>query len=171
MAILFLVLTHLFVIVGMLAIAAFITRLVGSEERTVEKIILIAAAMTGFLSYFGAKALGISIPSLMLASAATTNPFTYGLMSVVLPSAAGVFVAWFFVRSLKRSENIARRLVILLSTLILVMFVDVYAATYQINSGASNSLKSLVPNLTFVVAISLYVIFRWEPEEPAKKLV
>jgi len=42
---------------------------------------------------------------------------------------------------------------------------DVYAATYQVNFDKAAMMKSLVPNLTFTVAMSLYVIFKYKHRE------
>jgi len=42
---------------------------------------------------------------------------------------------------------------------------DVYAATYQANFDKAAMMKSLVPNLTFTVAMSLYVIFKYKHRE------
>lgn len=158
----FIVLTHAVILAGMLGIFYFVYRLIQNDKELLENVIRTAAALTGFLIYFGSKAIGISIPTFMMSSVATTNPYTFGFMTIIAPSAAGVFVAWYTIKSIRQSEDLASRVVILITTFILVMFADVYAATYQVELDRSETMKALVPNLTFTVAICLYLIFRYQ---------
>lgn len=160
----FTILTHALILIGMLGIFYFIVRMIQNEHNLLERIIRITSAMTGFLIYFGAKAVGFSIPELMMHAVATTHSFTFGVFAMILPAAAGMLVAWYSIRCIERDEDIAMRVVIMITTFILVMFVDVYGATYRVTLGEGEIMKSLVPNLIFTVAMSLYVIFQYKPQ-------
>jgi|694.fasta_scaffold71133_3 hypothetical protein len=159
---LYTILTHAFILIGIVAIAFFVYMLITEGLNSLEKVIRTAAAMTGFLTYFGSKAIGLSIPTLMMNSVSVTNPFIFGFFAVIAPSLSGVIVAWYAMRCIKSSEDIASRILIMIVVLILVMFSDVYAATYQINVEREQAMKYLVPNLTFTIAMCLYVIFKYK---------
>ena len=158
----FTILANLFILIGMIAIFFFVKEMITEESNKIEKVIRTASAMTGFLTYFGSKAIGLSIPDIMMKAIATTNPFSFGLFALLVPSATGYLVAWYTLRRIKQSDDIASRLVIMFMTFILVMFCDVYAATYQVQLPKSQTMKALVPNLTFTVAMSLYVILQYK---------
>lgn len=145
----------------------FIGAMINSERNWLEKVIKTAAMITGFLIYFGSKSIGISIPAMIAASVQNTNPIVFGFFGLILPSAAGVLVSWYCMKNMRRSEIIASRVVILISAFIAVMFGDVYASTYQIGTVADSMNVALLPNLTFVVGLTLYVIFKYETGESA----
>ena len=156
------ILTHLLIVIGVIGMFVFVALMIMSETNWLEKIIKTAAMVTGFLIYFGAKSLGISIPTMIMASVQNTNPIIFGVFGLVLPSAAGIFVSWYCMKNMRRSEIIASRIVILLAAFIAVMFGDVYATTYQITELEAGLNTALLPNLTFIVGLMLYVIFKYE---------
>lgn len=181
------VLANLIVIVGTLIMVAFIARLIFQRSPLIgggrsqaayrdhrryqeEVVIRIIAALVGFLIYFAANALGLSIPSLMLKAISTTNPGAIGLFGAVAPAAAGVIVAWYCLRTLKKSEELAFRLLVLLSTFIIVLFGDVYVASLANKELGPHGLNvSLLPNATFVIGICLYIVFRYLPGSDTTK--
>ena len=113
------ILTHVLVVVGIISICYFIGYMIYKTEIPLEKGIRIAAFSTGLLIYIGSQALGISIPSLMMAAISTTNPLTMGLVGIILPSFIGTFVAWYIVKNINKDENLAARLIILITTFII----------------------------------------------------
>lgn len=158
-------LTHILILIGMATLLYFIQFMIRDEPKVLERVLRTSAAMTGFLIYFGAKASGISVPQFMMASIATTNPFSFGLLSILIPSAAGILTAWYCLRSIRRSEDIATRTIILIVMFIVTMFADVYAATYGLIAGDQLHARSLLPNVTFTVALSLYILFKYDHRE------
>lgn len=165
MAIFFNIVTHILVIAGILSVFYFIYYMIYKTESILEKIIRISALTTGLLIYVGAKAVGISIPGLMMGGISTTNPLTIGFLGVIFPSLIGSFVAWFCIKNLNKSEDLAARLIILISTFIVVMFGDVYVKTYETSAKIDGLNISLLPNLTFTIGLSLYVIFKYRSSE------
>jgi hypothetical protein len=175
------VLANLLVILGTLVMVAFIARLIfqrspfigGGRSQAayrdhrryqVEVVIRIIAALIGFLIYFVSQAVGLSIPSLMLAAISTTNPASIGIFGVVAPASAGIIVAWYCLRTLKKSEELAFRLLVLLSTFIIVLFGDVYVASLANKEFGPHGLNvSLLPNAAFVIGVCLYIVFRYLP--------
>jgi len=168
MATFFNLVTHVLIILGTITMIVFICILAlkgkrGEDIGAFEKAIRVLTLLTGFLIYVGSKALGLSFPSLMLTAINTTNPFSTGAVGVVLPSSVGTFVAWYCLKNIRRDHSVAIRLIILITTFILVLFGDTYIATYSSNWPPEQGLnKLLLPNLTFTVGLSLYVIFKYQ---------
>ena len=160
------VLTHVLIVAGILAIIYLVAYMIFSPKDGIESAVRSSAFATGFLIYYGSKALGLSIPSLIITSLMITNPFTIGLFGILIPSLTGYFVAWYCIRNIKKNDNIAARLIILIITFIIVMFSDVYITTYGVPKIGEDVLDiMLLPNLTFTIALSLYVILRYKRKE------
>lgn len=166
MATIFNVLTNVLIVTSVLVMIFLIGRLIFGGRGELEVAVRSMAAVAGFLIYVGSKAVGLSIPSFMLSAISTTNPFTIGFLSIVVPGAAGVVVAWFCLMNIRRAEELGSRLVVLLSTFIVALFGDVYVATLGTEVTSEQGIDlSLLPNLTFTVGISLYIIFRYLPSK------
>ena len=158
-------LTHILIIISILGILYFVSEMIFSGRDIIEKAIRMSAFSTGFLIYYGSKSLGISIPLMMIKSLVITNPFSIGLFGILIPSLTGYFVAWFCIRNIKKSDNISARLIILIITFIIVLFGDVYVTAFgTMPSDKPAFSMTLLPNLTFTIALSLYLILRYNRE-------
>ncbi len=156
------IITHIMILFGIMGLIAYIGYAVHKEEKMFEKVILIISAMTGFLIYFGARALGLSIPAMMMASVSVTNPIKMAVFSILIPWSVGIAVAWYFSWCLSKHIDIAFRVVILISAFIVTLFGDVYAASYTVEAGGGSIDTSLLPNLTFTVGMGLYIILNYK---------
>jgi uncharacterized protein YjbI with pentapeptide repeats len=165
MAIFFNVIANLLIIAGILIMIFFVGRIIFSGSSQLEVAIRSIAAVTGFLIYFGAKAVVLSIPQLMLSAISTTTPAAVGFLGIVVPGLAGTIVAWYCLKSIQQHEELAFRLVVLISTFIVVLFGDAYVAAVGNNGISRQGInEALLPNSAFTVGIALYIIFRYLPE-------
>jgi len=156
-------LTHILIILSMLSILYLVANMIFSSDDIIEKTVRISAFATGILIYYGSKTIGMSIPSMMIQSLMITKPFSLGLFGILFPSLTGYFVAWYCVKSIKKNDNTASRLIILIITFIIVIFGDVYVTAYDLSKQSDSVLDvMLLPNLTFTIALSLYLILRYE---------
>ncbi len=155
------VITHIMIILGIVGLIFYIAYAVHKEQVIFEKVILVISAMTGFLIYFGARALGLPIPSMMMSSVSIASPIRMTLFSILIPWSVGVAVAWYFSWCLNKHIDIAFRVVILISAFIVTLFGDVYAASYAVTAGGGID-TSLLPNLTFTVGMGLYIILNYK---------
>lgn len=155
------IITHIMIILGITGLIFYIGYAVHKEQEMFEKIILMISSMTGFLIYFGARALGLSIPSMIMTSVSMTNPIKMILFSIVIPWTVGTIVAWYFSWCLKKHIDIAFRVVVLISAFIVTLFSDVYAASYAVEINGKIDI-SLLPNLTFTVGMGLYIILNYK---------
>ena len=158
-------LTHFLIVISILSILVLLGKIIISPNSTIEQTVRMSAFSTGFLIYYGSKSLGISIPLMIIKSLVITNPFSIGLFGILIPSLTGYFVAWFCIRNIKKSDNISARLIILIITFIIVLFGDVYVTAFgTMPSDEPVFTMTLLPNLTFTIALSLYLILRYNRE-------
>lgn len=132
------------------------------SPRMAEIIMRSAAAVCGLLLYLGAKAFGLSIPTFLLYALTQGGAYVTGIVGSLFPAATGFLVAWF-----ERKNIVAMRILALVMTMVFFLFMDTYVATFDVAHG--EDFKLLMPNMTFVLAILLYAIFRYQPppDEPS----
>ncbi len=167
----------LFVLVNLLVIAAlgamlfFLRYVILDNPDSIERLLRVAAFGAGLLTYVGAKALGVSIPELMASALAVAAPLSFGFLGVVFPALAGTFVAWFCLRLMQKDDNVAARGLVLFSAFFFTMFADTYASMAT-QAVTSTSVDLILPNITFVLGVVFYTIFKYQPkaaEEPGSR--
>lgn len=131
-----------------------------SAENAIERILRSSALSTGLLIFFGARAAGLSLAEFMVSAIIFVKPITFGLVAIVAPACLGIFIAWYVIRSLRKSTDRAIRIMILVGVFTIVQFGDVYIKALSIEGFQLD--KAFVPNMAFTVAISLYAILRYE---------
>jgi hypothetical protein len=131
-----------------------------------ERIMRSIAATAGCLTYIAAKAFGLSIPAFLLQALTEGGAYLTGVVGALLPAAAGYIVAWYVVRYLNsrnaRRNLVGMRLLALVMAVTLLVFADVYVAAADAAHQA-DSLRLLLPNVSFCLAIMLHAIFRFHP--------
>lgn len=127
-----------------------------ASENGIEVTLRTIAFAMGLLVVFGSRAAGVSFVNLFGQALFVTAPIRFGLTGVLIPAGLGVLVAWYFFRVLKRGDARAVRVLILIGTLTLAQFTDVYAAAIS-SSGLALS-PSFVPNITFILGLGSYAI-------------
>jgi len=126
-----------------------------------ERIVRGLALVADVFAYLAAKALGISIPAVLIRSVDDSHWFSLLTLGAVLPSFAGFFLIRYVLRCMRRHDSIAIRVMLMVSSLVLVMFSDVYVAA--VNQVKLNTLTPLLPNVTFVLTMICYVVFEYQP--------
>jgi hypothetical protein len=136
------------------------------RNQDLERILRATALAMGVLVVLGARAAGVSIPSVLGESVSLVSPVRFAVASVAVPAAVGVVTAWFFTRVLKKDARLALRIMIFVGALMFTLFVDVYAAAVGENGLGVGA--AFVPNIAFVAALGIYAITRVEvPTDPA----
>jgi len=147
---------------GMIAVAA---RIVLIDDSRIEIVMRSLAAIGGLLTWAGSKALGLSIPELMLQSLSLSLPISIGLIGVIFPAGAGFLIAWYVVRQLHALEAtrdvIAARVLAMIVAFAFFVYTDTLLATFS--APGERTLVNLLPNLTFTTAILFYSVFKYRP--------
>ena len=157
------ILTNVIIIGGLILKVITIASVIFRAHEPVERIIRSSAFSSAILIFFGARAFGISISEMIIRAVMVYKPFAFGLVGVIFPSIIGIAVAWYFINSIKRSANVALRIMILVGTFAVIQFADVYFTAIKEVGFIID--KALVPNLAFTLSISLFVILKYDPKK------
>jgi len=161
-AVIFGLLFHAVILLCTILAGVFIYRLVDESASRAEKTIRVLAVLGGLLLFFFSKATGLNISDIMVESISQYS-ITFILVNTLVPAIIGFVVANFCIKSLKKGENIAKRIIVLFGVLLISQLVDVYiTATRQNGFLYSNE---LLPNISFILAVIFYVIFRYQTED------
>ncbi len=158
-------LTHLVIIGGCIGLIVATIKLIGDTRSVQQQTLRIIACVVGVFIYVGARAVGMSIPELILQAESVTAPVSIGAVGFIFPALTGTAAAWILTKALKNNGNISVRVVILVMSFLVFMFGDVYAAAFTttVRSGEFNN--TLLPNLLFVLSLGLYVILKHDPDD------
>ena len=131
-----------------------------------ERIMRSIASVAGCLLYLGAKTFGISVPTFMLYAITEGGAIITGLVAALAPAAVGLVVAWHVTGYLNsrnaRRNLVGMRLLAMIMTIVFFLYADVYFASAGVALHA-DSLRLLMPNVTFALAVMLYAVFRFHP--------
>ncbi len=158
-------LLHLAVLLSTLLLGAFLLKLITGERNHIENSIRAMACAVGFLIYMGSKAIGGSIPQLLFGGMQEAMPIRITLVGGLFPAAVGWIVAFFCIWSLRKGESFVSRIIILFGVFIFTAFVDTYILTYSIDKTSNEINKALMPNISFIVGVVMYVVLNVKPEQ------
>jgi len=131
-----------------------------AQHRELERLVRAVAILLPLLVSLVGRAFGVSLAEVMGSSLALTNPLTFGLVDILVPGAMGVFLAWYIIRTARRSEEAAIRVLMMIGTLIITQFADVYLGAV-LDHGFQTT-KHLAPNIAFTIGIGLYAILNFQ---------
>lgn len=158
-------LLHLAILFSILLLAGFVLKLIVAEHNHVETSIRAMACAAGFLIYMGSKAIGGSIPQMLFGGMQEAMPIRVAIVGGLFPAAVGWIVAFFCIWSLRKGEFFISRIIILFSVFIFTTFVDAYVLTYSIDKTSNEINKGLMPNLSFIIGVVMYIILNVKPQE------
>ena len=175
MALIFNILTHL-LIMGSLIGCVFTAGCLALSPEGIEKLIRVFAVLIGLFTYIGAKAFGMTIPELMFSPIDAVHPSLNVLKHCILPSLAGLAVGAILISSLKSDSDIGVRVVLIVLVFTITLFGDVYSQAFGdgfamlVNKSQDNpDMKQfdlrLIPNVTFVLSLGMYIVLRFESNE------
>ena len=129
-----------------------------------EKLMRIISLLAGFITFLGSRAVGLSVPNLLFKAISIHSLISISsLMCFIIPSFAGVFAAWFILKAINEpgQENISFRFLLMIVSLIIMLFIDIYISFFDKN--LSNQINTyLLPNLLFVLSIMLYFMANYK---------
>jgi hypothetical protein len=151
-------------ILSTMAIMTFLTfKLIKSAPSLVERNLRYLALAGGLLLFFAANTLKIDLGSLIFSSLTIVFPARHAITDFGIPAAAGACSAWFLLRGLKERRGSGRviKLLVMLTAFLLFTFADLYAVSVQMKGSSSPA--TLLPNVSFVLALVLYSVFKYDP--------
>ena len=164
-------LTHIAIISAMFVFVSQLTSIVAKNIKTnnfTKHFIRSISVIVGLFIYIGARGSGLPVTSLILSGTELTTPITFSLFSLFLPFISGFFTTWYFLKIFQKDSEITYRLSIILMSFIIIMFGDVYVATYSRANSFYGYNKSLLPNLLFLMGVAIYFIFNYDTVKESK---
>lgn len=159
----FIVLSHFVTAAAALALAAAAFHAVYAAGCVHERAARAIALAAGVLAFTAAKAAGLSLPELLLDAIDGGRWLSAFWLAAFFPGLTGVLVGRYVMSRLRRGDVIALRVMLLVSTFVLLLFGDVYVAAAK-QAGYAD-LKPLLPNVVFALTLMLDVIFEYRPKE------
>ncbi len=156
-------------LIGLIFILLFIV-IKTLTKNIIESFIQLLSICTGYILFLGAKALGVSMPNLLMKSLLTVN-ITYHILLWGIPTALlGYFATNFFIKILKKNTAKSIRVLLIVLCFTILQLKDIYTINELINNQQIENIDNirtaaLFSNLTFYLGILLYIISKFEPSE------
>jgi hypothetical protein len=135
-------------------------------NNKLERMVRGIAIATGVLVYGAADAMGVSLTSFITSAISSSQWLGFVSMGIVFPSILGLVCASYIIKCLHRADDMALRIMLFLGTLIVLQYCELYINT-NLKEGFEVTRK-FAPNLTFLAALGLYLIFNFHPKNPAE---
>jgi len=134
-----------------------------------ERLIRLGAWFSGAMVVIGAQAGGLSFADFTVNALSGTRPASdiAKLMGALIPGALGVALASYLTNSVRRSNNVAIRVMAFVGMLAATQFAEIYAAAMSANGLEIGA--AAIPNLSFVVGIVMYIVLTWDPEDRTRR--
>lgn len=144
-----------FVIVLILILALVVLLFISifSPKSWFPKVARLLSFLMAIFIYFVSKKLDYSIPDFLLYS---LEPTAFYIVNTILPMLIGYFATWYIINAIKTNGKKAIRVSILMSTLLIIVLVEVFIDSYITNINS----HFLLPNATFIFGIILFIVFR-----------
>ena len=135
-----------------------------TEKDPQERVLRLAALVAGAMVALGAQTAGVSYADFVVRalSGARTASAGAAIIGAIIPALMGVGVAFYLVRTFRRSTRIGQRLLGFLAMLTGVAFAAIYAQATQTKGVILGA--AAIPNVAFVTGIILTIVFTWDPD-------
>ncbi len=152
----FIIFSHLSVMIGFLGKIGLIAFIAWSAPTVAERALRFTALNCGLLVLLCLRIFDFS-PAEFIVSAVTSDKAWQVAVSIFGSSLFATIMAWWFVTTLRKNQNIAIRLLVLLGIITTLVYLEVYTGTIALAKGFVLD-KTLLPNISFNITASLYAI-------------
>ena len=135
-------------------------------DSLIERTIRFGMLFSGALVVLGAQAAGLSFAQ-VITDALTSSGALTTTAGVVVPGALGAGIGSFLVRFTRYGNVFVMRILIFVGMLAAAQFAEIYASAVSAHGLALS--RSVLPNISFVVGILLYVALTYDPKNPKKR--
>lgn len=162
------VLLHAMLIGSMLVFVASSVLVTFKTDSALERAIRASALFCGAMVVLGAQAAGLGFAEFTVSALSNTtlSGTLFKVTGAVVPATFGMIIGHYLSYSVRRSENLAIRVMAFVGTLAATQFAAIYAVAVNENGLALGA--SAIPNIAFVVGILLYVVLKYEPGKRPK---
>jgi hypothetical protein len=125
-----------------------------------ERLVRAGAIVFALAVYMGSKSVGMAVPQLLRAVLNQTQPPQLLLFGIGIPFVSGMLVSSLSLWFMRSNVDRAKRLVVILCSFSVVMFVDIYAAL--VGEMTMQDFRFALPNLTFIAGGLFWLVLRYD---------
>lgn len=130
-----------------------------------EQYVRIMSFSTGFLAFLITRALGVTFADLMLATHSADSPTGIVVIGVMFPFLVGVLISEGTIIALKLGMPVPIRMLLLIASFTLSQ--AAYTNYIALSSNVTSLDKAFIPNLSYSIAVGLWLTFRYRDKPPA----
>jgi hypothetical protein len=157
---------HLILLGSLVAFVLAGIHVVLDTDRREERWLRVGMALCGPLVILGAQAGGLTIAEFMVNALESASP-GFIAASIAAHGGLGAGLGWYLTRSMKRSNDIAVRIMAFIGTLTATEFIEMYALAVK-SSGIGLG-RAVIPDVSFVVGVILYVALTYNPMKKTQR--
>ena len=124
-----------------------------------EQYVRIMSFSTGFLAFLITRALGVTFADLMLATHAADSPFGIILIGAIFPFLVGIVISEGTIIALRLGMPVPIRMLLLIASFTLSQ--AAYTNYIALSAKVTTLDKAFIPNLSYSVAVGLWLTFRY----------
>ena len=159
-------LDSLVIFASLLLLFVFVLFLVFKDitKNYLEPVIRLFSIITGFIIFYGSKAVGLSMPQLILSSLKLADPIVYASGIGLSVSIISYFVTRYFINVTKKNAKTAVRLTTMVSVFVLLILADIFISldSRDLKLDEMEQKLILIPNISFVLGVALYFVFDFD---------
>ena len=134
------------------------------QAEGAEQYVRIMSFATGFLAFLITRALGVTFADLMLATHAADSSIGIVIIGVAFPFLVGVLISEGTIIALKFGMPVPMRMVLLIAAFTLSQ--AAYTNYVALYSKVTSLDKAFSPNLSYSIAVGLWLTFRYRDKPP-----
>jgi hypothetical protein len=124
-----------------------------------EQYVRIMSFSTGFLAFLITRALGVTFADMMLATHSSDSSFGIIVIGAVFPFLVGILISEGTIIALKLGTPVPIRMLLLMASFTLSQ--AAYTNYVALYSKVTSLDKAFIPNLSYSVAVGLWLTFRY----------
>ena len=136
------------------------------KSEGAEQYVRIMSFSTGFLAFLITRALGVTFADMMLATHATDSSIALIVIGAVFPFLVGVLISEGTIIALRMGMPVPIRLVLMIAAFTLSQ--AAYTNYVALQSKVTTLDKAFVPNLSYAIAVGLWLTFRYRDKTTPK---
>ncbi|HEY1137478.1 MAG TPA: hypothetical protein VGE64_08305 [Xanthomonadaceae bacterium] len=136
------------------------------KSEGAEQYVRIMSFSTGFLAFLITRALGVTFADMMLATHAADSPIALIVIGAVFPFLVGVLISEGTIIALRMGMPVPIRLVLMIAAFTLSQ--AAYTNYVALQSKITTLDKAFVPNLSYAIAVGLWLTFRYRDKSTPK---
>ncbi len=155
---------NIVIVIGIIGKIYIIYRLIVSYSSGVESLIRALSVTGACLIYLIFKTFGFSITDILISALTTGNLIKFNVFGFAIPLILGILLTEYIIITIRTCESKAMRILILIATLSIFQYVDLYLTAIRVSSELSDisPSKVFVANIMFTISTIMTVIFRYD---------